>query len=81
MFVCALLLSINLNIEFCQFSVEIPNLQDILNRTNRRINRELNRDHINEAKGVLSFIQSIQLHSDEKMVRDRISDISLTNVF
>uniref|UniRef100_A0A8C2IT55 Dynamin N-terminal domain-containing protein n=1 Tax=Cyprinus carpio TaxID=7962 RepID=A0A8C2IT55_CYPCA len=50
---------------------EIPKLQDVLKNTNRRINRELTRDYVNEAKGVLSFIQSVQLDTDEKMVEKK----------
>ncbi|XP_050992058.1 nuclear GTPase SLIP-GC [Labeo rohita] len=50
---------------------EIPKLQDILKSTNRRINRELTRDYVNQAKGVLSFIQSIQLDTDEQMAEKK----------
>ncbi|XP_026064500.1 nuclear GTPase SLIP-GC-like [Carassius auratus] len=50
---------------------EIKKLQDFLKNTNRRINRELTRDYVNEAKGVLSFIQSVQLDTDEKMVEKK----------
>ncbi|XP_052407922.1 nuclear GTPase SLIP-GC-like [Carassius gibelio] len=50
---------------------EIPKLQDVLKNTNRRIKRELTRDYVNEAKGVLSFIQSVQLDTDEKMVEKK----------
>ncbi|KAL1255189.1 hypothetical protein QQF64_013250 [Cirrhinus molitorella] len=56
----------NLGLE--PIETEIPKLQDVLKNSNRRINRELIRDYVNEAKGVLSFIQSIQLDTDEKMV-------------
>uniref|UniRef100_A0A673IKL1 Nuclear GTPase SLIP-GC-like n=1 Tax=Sinocyclocheilus rhinocerous TaxID=307959 RepID=A0A673IKL1_9TELE len=58
-------LDTNLHLE--PVETEIPNLQGILKRTNRRINRELTSDCVNEANGVLSFIQSVQLHSDKKM--------------
>ncbi|XP_058609384.1 nuclear GTPase SLIP-GC-like isoform X1 [Onychostoma macrolepis] len=47
---------------------EIPKLQEVLKNTNKRIKQELTRDYVNAAKGVLSFVQSIQLDTDEKMV-------------
>ncbi|XP_048058475.1 nuclear GTPase SLIP-GC-like isoform X2 [Megalobrama amblycephala] len=46
---------------------EIPKLQDVLKNTNRSINRQLTRDYINKAKGVLSLIQSVQLDTDVNM--------------
>ncbi|XP_067282375.1 nuclear GTPase SLIP-GC-like isoform X2 [Pseudorasbora parva] len=46
---------------------EIPKLQDVLKNTNRRINLEITRDYINQAMGVLSFIKSLQLETDENM--------------
>ncbi|XP_050992060.1 nuclear GTPase SLIP-GC-like [Labeo rohita] len=59
----------NLHLE--PIKTEIPKLQEVLKKTNMRINRELIRDYVNEAKGVLSFIQSIQLDTDEKMVETK----------
>ncbi|XP_056336508.1 uncharacterized protein LOC130247287 [Danio aesculapii] len=53
-----------------QNETEIPKLQDLLKNTNKIIKRELTRDYINQAKGVLFFIQSIKLDTtDEEMAR------------
>ncbi|KAA0710116.1 Nuclear GTPase SLIP-GC [Triplophysa tibetana] len=46
---------------------EIPKLRDILINQNKSINQQLTRDYINEAKGILSLIQSIQLDKDKTM--------------
>ncbi|XP_048058927.1 nuclear GTPase SLIP-GC-like isoform X2 [Megalobrama amblycephala] len=54
----------NLNLE--SIETEIPKLQDDLRILNKNINRELTRDYVNEAKGVLSLIQSVQLDTDKK---------------
>ncbi|KAK9957951.1 hypothetical protein ABG768_012146 [Culter alburnus] len=51
---------------------EIPKLQDDLRILNKNINRELTRDHVNEAKGVLSLIQSVQLDTDKKTVETKV---------
>ncbi|XP_067260009.1 nuclear GTPase SLIP-GC-like [Chanodichthys erythropterus] len=45
---------------------EIPKLQDDLRILNKNISRELTRDYVNEAKGVLSLIQSLQLDADKR---------------
>ncbi|XP_073714838.1 nuclear GTPase SLIP-GC-like [Misgurnus anguillicaudatus] len=47
---------------------EIPKLQEALKNLNLSINRDLIRDYVNEAKGVLSLIQSVQLDTDKEMV-------------
>ncbi|XP_051527702.1 nuclear GTPase SLIP-GC-like isoform X2 [Myxocyprinus asiaticus] len=47
---------------------EITDLQEALMTLNKNINRELTRDYVNEAKGVLSLIQSVQLGTDRKTV-------------
>ncbi|XP_056124293.1 nuclear GTPase SLIP-GC-like [Rhinichthys klamathensis goyatoka] len=52
---------------------EIPRLQDDLRILNKNINRELTRDYVNEAKGVLSLIQSVQLDSDKKTAEMKVS--------
>ncbi|XP_048058914.1 nuclear GTPase SLIP-GC-like [Megalobrama amblycephala] len=54
----------SLNLE--RIETEIPKLQDDLRTLNQNINRELTRDYVNEAKGVLSLIQSVQLDTDKK---------------
>ncbi|XP_043073005.1 uncharacterized protein LOC122323324 [Puntigrus tetrazona] len=54
----------SLNLESAE--TEIPKLQDDLRSLNKSINRELARDYVNEAKGVLSLIQSVQLDKDKK---------------
>ncbi|XP_056596862.1 nuclear GTPase SLIP-GC-like [Triplophysa dalaica] len=46
---------------------EIPKLRDILINQNKSINQKLTRDYINEAKGILSLIQSVQLDKDKNM--------------
>ncbi|XP_057210622.1 nuclear GTPase SLIP-GC-like isoform X1 [Triplophysa rosa] len=48
---------------------EIPKLMEILINLNKSINQKLNRDYINEAKGVLSLIQSVQLDKDKNMIK------------
>ncbi|XP_059372604.1 nuclear GTPase SLIP-GC-like isoform X1 [Carassius carassius] len=39
---------------------EIPKLQDVLKNLNNSINKDLARDYVNEAKGILSLIKSVQ---------------------
>ncbi|XP_050956697.1 nuclear GTPase SLIP-GC isoform X3 [Labeo rohita] len=39
---------------------EIPKLQDVLKNLNSSINKDLARDYVNEAKGILSLIKSVQ---------------------
>ncbi|KAF4105351.1 hypothetical protein G5714_014682 [Onychostoma macrolepis] len=39
---------------------EIPKLQDVLKSLNNSINKDLARDYVNEAKGILSLIKSVQ---------------------
>ncbi|XP_016334711.1 nuclear GTPase SLIP-GC-like [Sinocyclocheilus anshuiensis] len=39
---------------------EIPKLQDVLKNINNSINKDLARDYVNEAKGILSLIKSVQ---------------------
>ncbi|XP_065143630.1 nuclear GTPase SLIP-GC-like isoform X2 [Paramisgurnus dabryanus] len=51
---------------------EIPKLQEALKNLNKSINRELARDYVNEAKGVLSLIQSVQLDADREMIKDKV---------
>ncbi|KAF4115115.1 hypothetical protein G5714_002604 [Onychostoma macrolepis] len=51
---------------------EIPKLRDVLKNLNKNINRKLTRDYVNEAKGVLSLIQSVQLDADEKMTKAKV---------
>ncbi|CAM4609598.1 unnamed protein product [Leuciscus chuanchicus] len=60
----------NLNLE--PGETEIPKLQDELRILNKNINRELTRDYVNEAKGVLSLIQSVQLDTDKKTVETKV---------
>ncbi|XP_073714618.1 nuclear GTPase SLIP-GC-like [Misgurnus anguillicaudatus] len=50
---------------------EIPKLQDVLKNLNKSINRELARDYINEAMGVLSLIQSCRKQQDEALVQKK----------
>nr|XP_055076855.1 nuclear GTPase SLIP-GC-like [Misgurnus anguillicaudatus] len=50
---------------------EIPKLQDVLKNHNKSINRELDRDYINEATGVLSLIQSFLPSTDEAVVQKK----------
>ncbi|KAF4100991.1 hypothetical protein G5714_019187 [Onychostoma macrolepis] len=54
----------SLNLESTE--TEIPKLQDDLRNLNKSINRQLTREYINEAKGVMSLIQSVQLDKDKK---------------
>ncbi|KAK7139340.1 hypothetical protein R3I93_016472 [Phoxinus phoxinus] len=51
---------------------EIPKLQDDLRILNKNINRDLTRDYVNEAKGVLSLIQSVQLDRDKKTLETKV---------
>ncbi|XP_016410565.1 nuclear GTPase SLIP-GC-like [Sinocyclocheilus rhinocerous] len=60
----------NLNLEPSE--TEIPKLQDDLRNINKNINRELTRDYVNEAKGVLSLIQSVQLDTDKKTIETKV---------
>ncbi|XP_056596860.1 nuclear GTPase SLIP-GC-like isoform X2 [Triplophysa dalaica] len=48
---------------------EIPKLKYIMINLNKSINQKLNGDYINEAKGVLSLIQSVQLDKDKNMTK------------
>ncbi|KAK9962726.1 hypothetical protein ABG768_008080 [Culter alburnus] len=52
---------------------EIPKLQDDLRILNQNIRRELTRDYVNEAKGVLSLIQSVQLDTETKTAEMKAS--------
>ncbi|XP_016133417.1 nuclear GTPase SLIP-GC-like [Sinocyclocheilus grahami] len=61
----------NLNLKSSE--TEIPNLQDDLRNINESINRELTRDYVNKAKGVLSLIQSGQLDTDKKMIEMKVN--------
>ncbi|RXN25355.1 hypothetical protein ROHU_021556 [Labeo rohita] len=54
-------------------SDEIPKLQDVLRSINKSINRELTRDYVSEAKGVLSLIQSVQLDTDKKAAETKVA--------
>ncbi|XDV34053.1 hypothetical protein PO909_004263 [Leuciscus waleckii] len=60
----------NLNMEPTE--TEIPKLQDDLRILNKNINRDFTRDYVNEAKGVLSLIQSVQLDRDKKTVETKV---------
>ncbi|XP_065143555.1 nuclear GTPase SLIP-GC-like [Paramisgurnus dabryanus] len=53
---------------------EIPKLQDVLKNHNRSINRELGRDYVNEAMGVLSLIQSFLPSTDEALIKTIFHD-------
>ncbi|XP_051949150.1 nuclear GTPase SLIP-GC-like [Xyrauchen texanus] len=61
----------NLNLEPSE--TEITDLQEVLRTLNKNINRELTRDYVNEAKGVLSLIQSVQLDTDKKTAETKSS--------
>ncbi|XDV34055.1 hypothetical protein PO909_004265 [Leuciscus waleckii] len=52
---------------------DIPKLQDDLKILNKNIKRELTRDYVNEAKGVLSLIQSVQQDTEKKTNETRES--------
>ncbi|XP_056336506.1 nuclear GTPase SLIP-GC-like isoform X2 [Danio aesculapii] len=52
-----------------QNETEIPKLQDLLKNTNKIIKKELTREYVNQAKGVLFFIQSIKLDTNEEMAK------------
>ncbi|XP_056124364.1 nuclear GTPase SLIP-GC-like [Rhinichthys klamathensis goyatoka] len=52
---------------------DIPKLQDDLMILNKNIKRELTRDYVNEAKGVLSLIQSVQQDTEKKTNETRDS--------
>ncbi|XP_016113492.1 uncharacterized protein [Sinocyclocheilus grahami] len=57
---------------------EIPKLRDVLKNLNKNINRKLTRDYVNEAKGVLSLIQGVQLDADENMTKAKVhSDLEI----
>ncbi|XP_067221798.1 nuclear GTPase SLIP-GC-like isoform X2 [Chanodichthys erythropterus] len=60
-----------LNLEHSE--TEIPKLQDDLRILNKNIRRELTRDYVNEAKGVLSLIQSVQLDTEKKTAETKAS--------
>ncbi|ROL45733.1 Nuclear GTPase SLIP-GC, partial [Anabarilius grahami] len=45
-------------LKFCKWSIEIPKLQDVLKNMNKRINQEMTRGCVAEAKAVISLIQS-----------------------
>ncbi|XP_039534555.1 nuclear GTPase SLIP-GC-like isoform X2 [Pimephales promelas] len=51
---------------------EIPKLRDDLRILNKNINRELTSDYVNEARGVLSLIQSVQLDRDKKTEETKV---------
>nr|XP_055076832.1 nuclear GTPase SLIP-GC-like isoform X2 [Misgurnus anguillicaudatus] len=53
---------------------EIPKLQDVLKNLNKSINRELARDYVNEAMGVLSLIQSFLPSTDEAVIKTKFHD-------
>ncbi|XP_005159452.1 nuclear GTPase, germinal center associated, tandem duplicate 2 isoform X2 [Danio rerio] len=57
------------DLQMDQNETEIPKLQDLLKNTNKSIRRELIRDYVNQAKGVLFFIQSIKLDTNEGMAK------------
>ncbi|XP_050992034.1 nuclear GTPase SLIP-GC isoform X9 [Labeo rohita] len=61
----------SLNLESTE--TEIPNLQDVLRSCNKSINQELTRDYVDEAKGVLSLIQSVQLDTNKKTAEKKAS--------
>ncbi|KAI2653074.1 Nuclear GTPase SLIP-GC [Labeo rohita] len=61
----------SLNLESAE--TEIPKLQDVLRSLNKSINRELTRDYVSEAKGVLSLIQSVQLDTDKKAAEMKVA--------
>ncbi|XP_050992005.1 uncharacterized protein LOC127181368 isoform X1 [Labeo rohita] len=61
----------SLNLESAE--TEIPKLQDVLRSINKSINRELTRDYVSEAKGVLSLIQSVQLDTDKKAAEMKVT--------
>ncbi|KAK7124437.1 hypothetical protein R3I94_018718 [Phoxinus phoxinus] len=52
---------------------DIPKLQDDLRTLNKNIKREQTRDYVNEAKGVLSLIQSVQKDTEKKTNETRDS--------
>ncbi|XP_073689147.1 nuclear GTPase SLIP-GC-like [Garra rufa] len=43
---------------------EIPKLQEVLKNLNNSVTKDLARDYVSEAKGILSLIKSVQLESD-----------------
>ncbi|XP_051949148.1 nuclear GTPase SLIP-GC-like [Xyrauchen texanus] len=61
----------NLNLEPSE--TEITDLQEALRTLNKNINRERTRDYVNEAKEVLSLIQSVQLDTDKKTAETKSS--------
>ncbi|XP_056598218.1 nuclear GTPase SLIP-GC-like [Triplophysa dalaica] len=48
---------------------EIPRLQNVIRSLNKSISEKFTRDYINEAKGILSLIQSFQPDEDKKMTK------------
>ncbi|KAK7139336.1 hypothetical protein R3I93_016469 [Phoxinus phoxinus] len=60
-----------LNLE--PLDTDIPKLQDDLRTLNKNIKREQTRDYVNEAKGVLSLIQSVQKDTEKKTNETRDS--------
>ncbi|KAF4116714.1 hypothetical protein G5714_004203 [Onychostoma macrolepis] len=50
---------------------EIPKLQEVLKSINRRINQEMTRGYVSDAKGVLSLIQIFSPNTNEEMVETK----------
>ncbi|KTG37764.1 hypothetical protein cypCar_00048337, partial [Cyprinus carpio] len=50
---------------------EIPKLQEVLKSINRRINQEMARGYVSDAKGVLSLIQIFSPNTNEEMVETK----------
>ncbi|XP_067267164.1 nuclear GTPase SLIP-GC-like isoform X2 [Chanodichthys erythropterus] len=63
----------DLNLESSE--TEIPKLQDELRTLNKSMNRELVRDYVNEAKGTLLLIQSVQRDTDRKMMKMKVMEL------
>uniref|UniRef100_A0A8C1Y1F3 Dynamin N-terminal domain-containing protein n=1 Tax=Cyprinus carpio TaxID=7962 RepID=A0A8C1Y1F3_CYPCA len=59
----------NLNLEPTE--TEIPKLQEVLKSINRRINQEMARGYVSDAKGVLSLIQIFSPNTNEEMVETK----------
>ncbi|XP_073787573.1 uncharacterized protein nuggc.1 isoform X2 [Danio rerio] len=60
----------NEDLQMDKNETEIPKLQDLLKNTNKSIRRELIRDYVNQAKGVLFLIQQTKLNTtDEEMAK------------
>ncbi|XP_073714839.1 nuclear GTPase SLIP-GC-like [Misgurnus anguillicaudatus] len=51
---------------------EIPNLRELLKSLNKSMEKKLTTEYVNEAKGVLSLIQSVQLGTDENKTKARV---------